>query len=490
MKPKKYLFPGTVKHGEPTSLSHQGLGKLATGSEARGDQETYLAAHASPQLRHAFARSRRRSAHHPGAARSSPSSNTRSSISHLSRKHLTAVANPLDTIDVSSPRKRETLAQVTEAVNRPPFEVADIIREHQTASSRRTVPGLPGTTAVLHAIEHCRTSTLGGHLDRCSRCGHRVISYNSCRNRHCPKCLTRARDQWLEERRKELLPVGYFHVVFTIPHELSWLALQNKKVVYNLLFRTSAATLLEVAADAQHLGAQIGFLSVLHTWGQNLLHHPHVHCVVPVGGLSPDQTLGPSRYPFFLPVKVLSRVFRGKFVSGLKRMFRKGNLSFPGYILPPRKAFRSFLRTLFRHDWVVYAKRPFGGPEHVLHYLARYTHRVAISNHRLVSFAEGKVTFRWKDYAHGNKPVDGSRRGGVPSSVYVARLAAWLRPHPLFRVLGESATVGSVAAVPAANRRSLRLPRPFITDHTGKQFVWLDLSNLWGVDDRSGEAHC
>jgi hypothetical protein len=201
---------------------------------------------------------------------------------------------------------------------------------------------------VLHAIEHCRTSTLGGHLDRCSRCGHRAISYNSCRNRHCPKCLTSARDKWLAERSRELLPVGYFHVVFTIPHELSWLALQNKKVIYDLLFRTSAATLLEVAANAKHLGAQIGFLSVLHTRGQNLLHHPHVHCVIPGGSLSlHGKHWVRLRYAFFLPVKVLSRVFRGKFIAGLKRAFRDGELSFPGSIrhLADEKAFHSLSRT-------------------------------------------------------------------------------------------------------------------------------------------------
>lgn len=196
------------------------------------------------------------------------------------------------------------------------------------------------------------------------------------------------------------------HVVFTLPHELAPLALYNKKLLYDLLFRTSAASLLEIAADSQHLGAEIGFLSVLHTWGSNLLHHPHVHCVIPAGGLSPDHErwIHP-RYPFFLPVKALSRVFRGKFVAGLKHAFQKGDLFLPGALQPlaQRRSFHSFLRTLFRHDWVVYAKPPFGGPEHVLHYLARYTHRVAISNHRLVSFAEGKVTFRWKDYAHGNK---------------------------------------------------------------------------------------
>src|ERR1039458_7165433 len=188
---------------------------------------------------------------------------------------------------------------------------------------------------VLYAIEFCRTAPLGGHLDRCSRCGHEAISFNSCRNRHCPKCQTNARDQWLAERSKELLPVSYVHVVFTLPHELSWLALQNKKVVYDLLFRTSAATLLEVAADPKHLGAEIGFLSVLHTWGQNLLHHPQIHCVIPAGGLSLDhQRWIHPRYPFFLPVKVLSRVCRGKFVAGLKLAFQQGALVFPGSLQP------------------------------------------------------------------------------------------------------------------------------------------------------------
>ena len=225
-------------------------------------------------------------------------------------------------------------------MNRPPFEVAEVIRQHGNSFIEKNRSWLTWHhRRVLHAIEHCRTSTLGGHLDRCSRCGHRAISYNSCRNRHCPKCLTRARDRWLAERHRELLPVGYFHVVFTLPHALSWLTLQNKKVAYNLLFRTSAATLLEVAAEAKHLGAQIGFLSVLHTWGQNLLHHPHVHCVIPAGGLALDGShwVRP-RYAFFLPVKVLSRVFRGKFIAGLKRAFRDGSSPFPEASAPwPRK---------------------------------------------------------------------------------------------------------------------------------------------------------
>lgn len=289
----------------------------------------------------------------------------------------------------------------------PPFEVADIIRAHGKSFIEKNRSWLTWLhLRVLIAIEHCRTAALGGHLDRCCQCGHEAISFNSCRSRHCPKCQTNARNHWLAERSKELLPVKYVHVVFTIPHELSWLALQNKKVVYDLLFRCSAATLLEIAADPQHLGAEIGFLSVLHTWGQNLQHHPHVHCVVPAGGLSPDhQRWVHPRYAFFLPVKVLSRVFRGKFIAGLKRAFKQKKLMFPGSVkrLADKKAFDAFLRPLFRHDWVVYAKRPFGGPQHVLHYLARYTHRVAISNHRIINVADGKVTFRWKDYAHQGK---------------------------------------------------------------------------------------
>ena len=292
-------------------------------------------------------------------------------------------------------------------MKRPALEVADIIRSAGKGFIERNRPHLGWQQLkVLRAIEHCRTAALGGHLDQCSRCGHRAISFFSCRNRHCPKCQTNARNKWLAARSDELLGVRYFHVVFTLPQELSSLALQNKRAIYDLLFQASSTTLIEVAADPKHLGAQIGFLSVLHTWGQNLQAHPHVHCVIPAGGLSPDHLRWIHlRHDFFLPVKVLSRVFRGKFVAGLKRLFRRKRLGFHGnlkhFSRPSR--FQTFLRQLFRRDWVVYAKPPFGGPEHVLQYLARYTHRVAISNPRLVSLADGKVTFRWKDYAHGNK---------------------------------------------------------------------------------------
>jgi hypothetical protein len=286
---------------------------------------------------------------------------------------------------------------------------------------------------VLRAIERCRTAALGGHLDQCSRCGQQAISYNSCRNRHCGKCQTNARDKWLADREKELLNVAYVHVVFTLPHQLSQLALANKRTLYDLLFRASAATLLEIAADPKHLGAEIGFLSVLHTWGQNVLHHPHVHCVIPAGGLSLDhQRWVHPRYAFFLPVKVLSRVFRGKFTAGLKRAFRKRQLTFPKslHALAHEPAFRSFLRSLFRRDWVVYAKPPFGGPQHVLHYLARYTHRVAISNHRLVNFVDGQVTFRWKDYAHRSK----QKLMTVTADEFLRRFLLHVLPHGFVRI--------------------------------------------------------
>ena len=293
-------------------------------------------------------------------------------------------------------------------MNRPPLEVADLVRAAGRAfieRSRRWITWQHLT--VLRAIARCRTAALGGHLDECIDCGYRpAISYNSCRNRHCPKCQANARDRWLEARRQELLPTRYVHVVFTLPRELAPLALQNKKLLYHLLLQTSAATLLEVARDPKHLGAEIGFFSVLHTWNQKLEHHPHVHCVVPAGGLSLDRTHWiPSRSRFFLPVKVLSRVFRGKFVAALKRNFRQGKLGFHGKLKPRAhsKVFSAWIRTLFRNDWHVYSKRPFGSANHALCYLGHYTHRVAISNRRLVSFVDDQVTFRWRDSAHNHE---------------------------------------------------------------------------------------
>ena len=293
-------------------------------------------------------------------------------------------------------------------MSRPPLEVADLIRSAGATFIERNRQWIRWKhVKVLLAIARCRTAALGGHVDECTRCGHRAtISYNSCRNRHCPKCQTAARDRWIAARQKELLPTRYVHVVFTLPAPLASLVLQNKKFIYSLLLRASAETLLEVARDPRHLGAEIGFFSVLHTWNQKLGLHPHVHCVIPAGGLSLDHTHWiKSRSRFFLSIKVLRRVFRGKFVAALKQAFHSGRLSFRGNLvaLAQPKTFAAWLRSLFRKDWVVYAKRPFGGPEYVLHYLGRYTHRVAISNHRLVSFTDGKVTFRWRDSAHNNE---------------------------------------------------------------------------------------
>ncbi|HXM93599.1 MAG TPA: IS91 family transposase [Candidatus Dormibacteraeota bacterium] len=293
-------------------------------------------------------------------------------------------------------------------MSRPPLEVADLIRSAGAAFIERNRQWISWKhIKVLLAIARCRTAALGGHLDECTRCGHRAtISYNSCRNRHCPKCQTAARERWIAARQRELLPTRYVHVVFTLPHRLAPLALQNKKILYDLLFRASAETLLEVARDPRHLGAELGFFTVLHTWSQKLGLHPHVHCVIPAGGLSLDHTHWlKSRYQFFLPINVLRRVFRGKFVAGLQRAFQEGQLNFHGEmtLLAHPKTFAAWLRPLFRKDWVVYAKPPFGGPQYVLQYLGRYTHRVAISNHRLVSFVDGNVTFRWRDSAHNNE---------------------------------------------------------------------------------------
>jgi hypothetical protein len=320
-------------------------------------------------------------------------------------------------------------------MNRPTLEVADIVRQAGPAYSERHRSELAWPhLKVLEAIQNCRTAALGGHLDACSQCGYQAMSYNSCRNRHCPKGQSAAREQWLAARSAELLPVPYYHVVFTLPRALSALVLQNKRLLYNLLFRASAETLLAVAADPKHRGARIGFLSVLHSGGQRLDHHPHLHCVVPGGGVSLDgrEWKNPPRRGFFLPVRVLSRVFRGKFVAGLKRLFRRRQLQFHGTLrsLAEAKPCRRFLRSLFQSDWVVDAKKPFGGPEHVLPYLARYTHRVAISNHRLLSFADGQVTFRWKDYAHASK----QRKMTLSTDEFLRRFLLPVLPRGFVRI--------------------------------------------------------
>jgi putative transposase/transposase-like zinc-binding protein len=291
-------------------------------------------------------------------------------------------------------------------MTRPRLEVADVLRSYTPAYLEAFGATLTADQRrVLRDLVRCRTAALGGHVEVCADCGHEQIAYNSCRNRHCPKCQAALRAQWLEERAAELLPVQYFHVVFTLPEPLGRLALSNRRWLYGTLFRVAAATLLQIAADPKHLGARIGFLAILHTWGQNLHLHPHLHCVVPGGGLAADGTRWIACRPgFFLPVRVLSRLFRGKFLARLDEAFAQGHLVFPGphQELAQPAAFRAWLASLRAKEWVVYAKPPCGGPEQVLKYLARYTHRVAISNQRLVKMEDGKVHFHWKDYAHGN----------------------------------------------------------------------------------------
>ena len=284
-------------------------------------------------------------------------------------------------------------------------EVADVFRKHGAEYLRAYESSTSSEQKrVLRSLARCRTAALGGHKTTYS-CGHEEISYNSCRDRHCPKCQGGARRKWLEARAADLLPLGYFHVVFTLPDELGPIALQNRRQVYGLLFRAVSETLLAIARDPEHLGAEIGFLAVLHTWGQNLHVHPHVHCVVPGGGISPDGSRWiSSRKKFFLSVRVLSRLFRKKFLAFLRRAQARGAIQFHGklaYLSNP-ESWKVFLQSIDKRDWVVYSKPPFGGPTQVLKYLARYTHRVAISNRRIISMQGGKVTFEWKDYAHGN----------------------------------------------------------------------------------------
>ncbi len=258
----------------------------------------------------------------------------------------------------------------------------------------------------MSAIELCRTAALGGHLERCDQCGHERNAYNSCRNRHCPKCQCLARAQWIQNRQAELLQVPYFHVVFTVPESIATIAFQNKQVVYRILFQATAQTLKTIAADPRHLGAEIGFFAVLHTWGQNLTHHPHLHGVVPGGGLSPDgQAWVPCKPDFFLPVRVLSRRFRHLFLAALQKAFDSDQLRFFSSLEPLREraAFLRHLQKARRTEWVVYAKRPFAGPEQVLDYVGRYTHRVAISNPRLLDIEDDHVRFQCKDYRHGGQ---------------------------------------------------------------------------------------
>jgi len=287
------------------------------------------------------------------------------------------------------------------------LEVADVLHRHDTAYARAHAGHLGRVERrVMSAIKMCRTAALGGHVEQCEDCGASRIAYNSCRNRHCPKCQGRARAEWLAQRQAELLPVPYFHVVFTVPAPVAAMAFQNKAAVYAILFRTAAETLRRIAAEPRHLGAEIGLVAVLHTWGQNLHHHPHIHCVVPGGGPALDGTRWLACRPgFFLPVRVLSRLFRRLFLEELGAAFKAGRLGFFGGLadLGAPAAFARRIRELRRVEWVVYAKPPFGAPAQVLAYLGRYTHRVAIANSRLISMSGDQVRFTWKDYRHHGK---------------------------------------------------------------------------------------
>jgi hypothetical protein len=292
-------------------------------------------------------------------------------------------------------------------MDRPRLEVADIFRRYGAAYRERHGASMSTTQRrVMSAIELCRTAALGGHLERCDQCGYERNAFNSCRDRHCPKCQCLARAQWIDDRQSELLECPYFHVVFTVPEEITTIAYQNKEVVYGLLFQATAQTLKTIAADPQHLGAEIGFFAVLHSWGQNLQFHPHLHCVVPGGGLSSDgQRWIPCRPNFFLPVRVLSRLFRRLFLESLLSAFDSGKLQFFTALerLRDRQTFVQFLDRLKACEWVVYAKPPFAGPQQVLNYVGRYTHRVAISNNRLLDIENEQIRFQWKDYRDGDQ---------------------------------------------------------------------------------------
>ena len=343
---------------------------------------------------------------------------------------------------------------------RPKLEVADIFRDHG-ATWRSANAGHVSLEQlkVMTAIERCRTAALGGHVERCEKCSHTIIAYNSCRNRHCPKCQGAAAREWLAEREAELLPVPYFHVVFTLPARIADIAYQNKAVIYDLLFKASSETLLTIAADPRHLGARIGILSVLHTWGSALTHHPHVHMIVPGGGFSLDGKSWLSSRPLFLlPVQVLSALFRGLFLDKLRAAYRAGALQFFGKHarLSDPHAFAAYLAPLWNKKWVVYCKHPFGGPEEVLRYLARYTHRVAISNRRLIACDEKGVTFKWKDYR-----LEGPERYKVmtlPIHEFIRRFLMHVLPAGFHRIRYYGLLASGQRAENVAHARELLMP--------------------------------
>jgi hypothetical protein len=346
---------------------------------------------------------------------------------------------------------------------RPSLEVADIFRAHGSAWRTANAGHVSlGQLKVMSAIERCRTAALGGHVARCEKCAHEHIAYNSCRNRHCPKCQGAAAKDWLAARQAELLPVEYYHVVFTLPGPVADIAYQNKAVVYGILFKAAAETLITIAAEPKHLGARIGFTGVLHTWGSALTHHPHAHWIVPGGGISLDGERWISCRPgFFLSVRVLSRLFRRLFLEKLRAAHQAGRLRFFTNLvhLAERDAFAAYLAPLRKIEWVVYAKRPFAGPEAVLAYLSRYTHRVAISNSRLISLDDNEVTFKWKDYRV--KDGDMHKTMALPIPEFIRRFLTHVLPSGFHRIrhYGLFANGGRAENLARA-RRLLAMPAP------------------------------
>ncbi len=319
-------------------------------------------------------------------------------------------------------------------MERPKLEVADIFRRYGEAYRQKFSSLLSAAQRrVMAAIEACRTAALGGHTEKCDQCGHTRNSYNSCADRHCPKCQSLARAEWIQDRQTELLSTEYFHVVFTVPEEIASIALQNKRTVYGILFHATAETLRLIAADPRHLGAEIGFFAVLHTWGQTLVHHPHLHCVVPGGGLSPDGKRWISCRPgFFLPVRVLSRLFRRLFLKYLQKAFDSGKLRFSASLetLHDPKEFARYLKPAKESEWCVYAKPPFAGPQQVLDYVGRYPHRVAISNHRLLDIEDDRVRFLWKDYRDDNQ----QKTMDLPAEEFIRRFLLHVLPPAFQRI--------------------------------------------------------
>jgi len=370
---------------------------------------------------------------------------------------------------------------------RPPLEVADILRAHGEAYATRS-PVSASQGAVIRHLSACRTAALGGHVDACNGCGYLRVSYNSCRDRHCPKCQGVKRAEWLQSRLERLLPVEYFHVVFTLPAALHPLVLHHPRLLYDLLFQAASRTLLCLAADSKRLGAQIGVTAILHTWGQNLMFHPHLHCVVTGGGLSPDGNRWVAGRPgYFLPVKVLGRLFRGKFLAGVQQAYHAGLLSFGGSVaaLAEPAVFRRWLDALYRQDWIVYAKRPFGGAHVVFRYLGRYSHRVAIANSRLVALDDGYVSFRWKDYADDSR----TKVMRLTADEFIRRFLLHVLPKRFVRIRHYGLLAGRNVSSKLARCREL-LGAPAVEQLVSERTIWLDRLRDWTGQDPNCCPHC